>query len=109
MSRPRVLEDHEDVAELFRALGSPVRIAVISLLAEGELCVHELVDALDLPQPVVSQHLRVLRDASLVTRTRRGREAAYVLADDHVAHIVADARSHSQESTQDHHDHDPDH
>jgi hypothetical protein len=34
-----------------------------------------------------------------VSRTRRGREVAYVLRDDHVAHIVADARSHSGEST----------
>ncbi|WP_380167715.1 ArsR/SmtB family transcription factor [Jannaschia sp. R86511] len=93
-----VLEDYEDVSELFRALSSPVRIALVSLLTDGEMCVHELVDALGLPQPLVSQHLRILRDADLVTRTRRGREVAYVLADEHVAHIVADARSHSGEA-----------
>lgn len=92
-----VLEDFEDVSELFRALSSPVRVALVSLLGDGELCVHELVDALGLPQPLVSQHLRILRDADLVSRTRRGREVAYVLADDHVAHIVADARSHTGE------------
>ncbi len=93
-----VLEDYEDVSELFRALSSPVRIALVSLLTDGEMCVHELVDALGLPQPLVSQHLRILRDADLVTRTRRGREVAYVLADEHVAHIVADARSHTGEA-----------
>lgn len=109
MSSPRILVDHEDVSELFRALSSPVRVAVITLLSDGERCVHELVDALDLPQPVVSQHLRVLRDTALVTRTRRGREAAYVLTDEHVAHIVADARSHTNETTKDIHDDDPDH
>jgi DNA-binding transcriptional ArsR family regulator len=92
-----VLEEFEDVSELFRALSSPVRVALVDLLSAGEMCVHELVDALGLPQPLVSQHLRILRDADLVTRTRRGREMAYVLADDHVAHIVADARSHSGE------------
>lgn len=95
-----VLEDFEDVSELFRALSSPVRIALVSQLSDGEMCVHELVDALALPQPLVSQHLRILRDADLVTRTRRGREVAYVLADDHVAHIVADARSHTGEAAQ---------
>ncbi len=94
-----VLEDYEDVSELFRALSSPVRIALVSLLTDGEMCVHELVDALALPQPLVSQHLRILRDADLVTRTRRGREVAYVLADEHVAHIVSDARSHTGEVT----------
>lgn len=109
MAPPHVLEDDEDVSELFRALSSPVRVAVITLLSDGERCVHELVAALDLPQPVVSQHLRVLRDSALVTRTRRGREAAYVLTDEHVAHIVADARSHTSETTKDTHDDDPDH
>lgn len=94
-----VLEEYEDVSELFRALSSPVRIAVVSLLTDGALCVHEIVDALGLPQPLVSQHLRILRDADLVTRTRRGREVAYVLSDHHVAHIVADARSHTGETT----------
>lgn len=93
----RVLQDYEGVSELFRALSSPVRVALVSLLTEGELCVHELVEALELPQPLVSQHLRILRDADLVDRTRRGREVAYVLRDFHVAHIVADARLHSGE------------
>jgi DNA-binding transcriptional ArsR family regulator len=93
----RVLEDYEDVSELFRTLSSPVRVALVSLLTDGEMCVHELVDALGLPQPLVSQHLRILREADLVTRTRRGREVAYVLSDDHVSHIVSDARSHRDE------------
>lgn len=101
VAQTHVLEEYEDVSELFRALSSPVRIALVSLLTEGEMCVHELVDALGLPQPLVSQHLRILRDADLVTRTRRGREVAYVLSDEHVAHIVSDARSHSGETSKD--------
>ncbi len=106
MGQTNVLEEYEDVSELFRALSSPVRIALVSLLTDGEMCVHELVDSLGLPQPLVSQHLRILRDADLVTRTRRGREVAYVLSDEHVAHIVADARSHTGETTKDgDHDH----
>jgi ArsR family transcriptional regulator, zinc-responsive transcriptional repressor len=92
-----VLERYEGVSELFRTLSSPVRVALVTLLTDQELCVHELVDALGLPQPLVSQHLRILRDADLVSRTRRGREVAYVLRDEHVAHIVADARQHSGE------------
>lgn len=97
-SRPSPLSGHEAASELFRTLSSPVRIALVTVLTEGERCVHELVDELGLPQPLVSQHLRILRDAHLVTRNRRGREVAYVLSDDHVAHIVADARQHAGET-----------
>ena len=43
------------------------------------------------PQPLVSQHLRVLRGAGVVRGSRRGREIAYALTDEHIAHIVADA------------------
>jgi DNA-binding transcriptional ArsR family regulator len=49
------------------------------------------------PQPLVSQHLRVLRGAGIVRGSRRGREIAYALTHDHVAHIVADAVSHAKE------------
>ncbi len=88
---------YAEAGELFRALASPVRVALVSALTDGDQCVHELVDALDLPQPLVSQHLRVLRGADLVEGVRRGREVAYRLTDDHVAHIVKDALHHAQE------------
>lgn len=89
-----------ETGELFRVLASPVRIALVQSLADGERCVHELVESLDLPQPLVSQHLRVLRGADLVEGVRRGREVAYQLTDDHVAHIVRDAVRHAQEAHQ---------
>jgi DNA-binding transcriptional ArsR family regulator len=83
--------------ELLRALSAPLRLAVVSELRDGPRCVHELVDVLGVPQPLVSQHLRVLRSARLVHAERHGREIAYSLADAHVAHIVADAVSHAAE------------
>jgi DNA-binding transcriptional ArsR family regulator len=87
--------DYGAAASLFRALSSPVRIAIVDRLMDGGRCVHELVTELDLPQPQVSQHLRTLREAELVVGVRRGREVAYVLADAHVAHIVHDALHHT--------------
>lgn len=86
-------------ADLLRALASPHRVAIVLALAGGERCVHELVEALDVSQPLVSQHLRVLRSERLVSARRRGREMAYALTDDHVAHIVADAMTHANERT----------
>ncbi|MFC0581311.1 ArsR/SmtB family transcription factor [Micrococcoides hystricis] len=87
----------EEPAELFKKLASPVRLALINELAKGERCVHELVDELLLAQPLVSQHLRILRDARIVKSGRRGREMVYQLADDHITTILRDGLLHSQE------------
>lgn len=85
-------------SELLRALCAPIRAQLVSLLDEhGPLCVHELVESLEVTQPLVSQHLRILRSAGIVISERRGREVQYRLADEHIAHIVADALTHSQE------------
>jgi len=91
-------DPYVDAGELLKALSAPVRLAIVTHLSDcGPLCVHELVDRLGVPQPLVSQHLRVLRSAAIVAGERRGREVAYTLADEHVAHIVADAVAHVQE------------
>jgi len=86
-----------DAGELLRALAAPVRIAIVLQLREADRCVHELVDALDVAQPLISQHLRVLKTAGVVQGERRGREVVYRLVDDHLAHIVVDAVTHVQE------------
>ncbi|MGV9293819.1 ArsR/SmtB family transcription factor [Amycolatopsis sp. NPDC003676] len=86
-----------DAGELLRALAAPVRIAIVLQLREADRCVHELVDELDVAQPLISQHLRVLKTAGVVQGERRGREVVYRLVDDHLAHIVVDAVAHVQE------------
>jgi DNA-binding transcriptional ArsR family regulator len=83
--------------ELLRALAAPVRIAIVLQLRDCDRCVHELVDALDVAQPLISQHLRVLKAAGVVQGERHGREVVYRLVDDHLAHIVVDAVAHVQE------------
>jgi ArsR family transcriptional regulator, zinc-responsive transcriptional repressor len=86
--------------ELLRALAAPVRIAIVLQLRESHRCVHELVDALGVPQPLVSQHLKILKAAGVVAGERSGREVLYRLADHHLAHIVVDAVAHASEDTQ---------
>ena len=83
--------------DLLRALAAPVRIAIVLQLREAPLCVHDLVDALGVTQPLISQHLRVLKSAGVVEGERKGREVVYSLVDDHLAHIVVDAVAHVQE------------
>jgi DNA-binding transcriptional ArsR family regulator len=95
MSRPA---DLLAASALFKALGSPLRLDLVTTLDErGPLCVHELVSRLGVSQPLVSQHLRVLREADVVRGLRRGKEIAYEIADGHVAHVVRDAVGHAGE------------
>lgn len=95
MNRVSETDAYARAGELLRALAAPVRIAIVTELSvNGERYVHELVERLSVAQPLVSQHLRVLRGAGVVRAERRGREIAYSLVDDHVAHIVADAVTH---------------
>ena len=69
-----------DLAQLFKALADPTRVAIVNRLAAGEACcVCDLTDAFDLSQPTVSHHLRILRDAGLVEPERRGTWAYYRL------------------------------
>ncbi len=63
------------LAAAFKALGDPVRLRLLSLLATsdaGEVCACDLVEPTGKSQPTVSHHLKVLRDAGLVTATKRG-------------------------------------
>ena len=91
---PRALAD---AAELFKVLGAEVRLAIVVELLTAPRSVQELVDTLGVRQPLVSQHLRVLRSARLVTAERRDRQRLYRLVDEHVRHIVADALQHALE------------
>jgi ArsR family transcriptional regulator len=66
-------------ARLFRALADPTRIRILGMVAGGELCVCELVSALDIPQPLLSHHLRILRQAGFIRGRKDGRWTHYAL------------------------------
>jgi DNA-binding transcriptional ArsR family regulator len=87
----------DTAGDLLRALAAPVRIAIVLQLRESSRCVHELVDALGVPQPLVSQHLRILKSAGVVAGERTGREVHYRLVDHHLAEIVLAAVAHAGE------------
>ena len=79
-------------ADLFRALGHPVRIRLLELLAEGEKNVQALQQAARIDQPVVSQHLAALRAQELVVSRRDGVLTFYRLRDPLVADLLRVAR-----------------
>jgi ArsR family transcriptional regulator len=85
-------EDARRFATVLKALADPGRLRLLSLLRAapgGEVCVGDLVDALGLSQPTVSHHLRVLTDAGLLTRERRGNWVWYAANRDRIAEIRA--------------------
>jgi ArsR family transcriptional regulator len=65
----------EDLAPLFKAVADPLRLRLLSLIAcheGGESCVCDLTEAFDVSAPAVSYHLRILREAGLISSERRG-------------------------------------
>ena len=72
---PLSREQAEQVAPLLKALADPVRLRLMSLVAShpgGEACVCDLTDAFDLSQPTISHHMKVLHEAGLMDREKRG-------------------------------------
>lgn len=72
----------EAIAPMFKALGDPVRLRLLSMIASaggGEVCVCDLTGAFALTGPTISHHLRVLREAGLVDSDRRGTWVYYRL------------------------------
>lgn len=87
-----------EAAELFKVLGSPSRLWLLRLIEEERRSVGALATATDMSQPLVSQHLRTLRQAGLLSSSRSGKEVIYDVADGHVSHVVADALAHVREA-----------
>ena len=70
------------LAQVFKALGDPVRLRLVSLIGAhqgGEVCVCDLTSAFNLAQPTISHHLKVLREAGIITSERRGTWVYYRL------------------------------
>ena len=76
------------MAELLKALGNPLRLRIVALLAEGERHVSALAEALDVAPAIVSQQLRILRMEQLVAATRRNGQAVYRLIDSRVQRML---------------------
>ena len=71
----------QDILNIFKALSEETRLRVLKLLDHGELCVCDIVAALDMIQPKVSFHLAVLRDAGLIKDRKQGKWTHYSIAD----------------------------
>ena len=82
------------LAEFFKTLGDPTRLRIISALAEGEACVHELAEALGITQSAVSHQLRLLRHQGVVRYRKVGRHVYYALDDEHIRDLFVQGLEH---------------
>ncbi len=75
LTAPMGQDQAEELAKVFKALGDPVRLRLLSMIASqegGEICVCDLTPAFDLSQPTISHHLKLLKQAGLIDSERRG-------------------------------------
>jgi ArsR family transcriptional regulator len=89
---PLSAEAAAELAHTLKAIADPTRLRLLSLIQahdDGEACVCDLTAPIDLTQPTVSHHLKVLLDAGLVTRSRRGTWAYYRAVPERLAALAA--------------------
>lgn len=93
LTREPLSEDRAaDLARMFRAIGDPVRLRMLSLIAShegGESCVCDISPAFELSQPTISHHLKVLREAGLLDCERRGTWVYYRVIPSALAQLAA--------------------
>lgn len=75
-------------AKIFNALSDPARLDIIDFLRGGEKCVCEIVPYVDLIQPVVSRHLKILKDCGLLKYRKEGNRRLYSVADHRIFEII---------------------
>jgi ArsR family transcriptional regulator, arsenate/arsenite/antimonite-responsive transcriptional repressor len=81
-----------ELARVFKAIGDPVRLRLLSMIGShegGEACVCDLTGTFDLTGPTISHHLKVLREAGLITGERRGTWVYYRAESDVLARLSA--------------------
>ena len=85
------------LAELFKALGDPTRVKILSCFQMSDMCVGEIADKLGMSTSAISHQLRVLKAIKLVKGTKEGKEVRYSLDDDHVTLIMQCGLTHVNE------------
>jgi DNA-binding transcriptional ArsR family regulator len=86
--RPTTSKQLRFKAKVFRALSDPRRLAILEFLRDGEKCVCEIVPHLALIQPVVSRHLKILKDCGLLHCRREGNRRLYSITDARILGVV---------------------
>ncbi|MDR1132307.1 MAG: metalloregulator ArsR/SmtB family transcription factor [Oscillospiraceae bacterium] len=87
----------KETAEMFKAVSDPTRLKIINALILSEMCVCDIAALMDMTQPAVSHHLKVLRQLRLVKYRREGKVVYYALDDEHVRNVFYQGLLHTSE------------
>jgi ArsR family transcriptional regulator len=88
LAAPLSERDADDLARVFAALGDPVRLRLLSLVADaGEICACDLLTPLGKAQPTVSHHTKVLADAGVIVGEKRGRWVWWRIVPERIAAV----------------------
>ncbi|MCE4026843.1 metalloregulator ArsR/SmtB family transcription factor [Microbacterium sp. Au-Mic1] len=94
---PRIAADEaESIARVFKALGDPTRVKLLSLIGAGEggeACICDLTEPVGLSQGTVSHHMKLLTEAGLVTREQRGKWAYFAIDEGALDQAAASLRT----------------
>lgn len=78
----------DSYAERLKVCGHPIRLKILCLIEKEDACVTDLWQCLNQPQPVISQHLAVLKDKGIVSSEIQGNRRIYSISDPFIANIV---------------------
>ncbi len=76
------------MSTVFHALSDPIRLEIIAYLKDGEKCVCEIVPHLNLIQPLVSRHLRILKDVGMIRCRKDGTKRMYAIVDNKIYDVI---------------------
>jgi ArsR family transcriptional regulator len=92
--------DEEEIfrlGDVFKIFGDSTRLKLLLLLTEGEMCVLDITQKMNMNQSAVSHQLKILKQSKLIRSRREGKQIFYSLDDDHVRSIIALGREHVEE------------
>lgn len=89
--------EFEQLAELFKIFGTPTRLQIMYVLMDGEKCVYDIAEALNMSQSAISHQLSILKQNRLVKNRREGKTIYYSLLDSHVMTIIEQGLNHIRE------------
>ena len=85
------------MAEIFKVMNDPTRLKIINALLLSEMCVCDIAALMEMTQPTISHHLKILRQSSLIKYRREGKVVYYSLDDEHIGILFQNGLEHALE------------
>ena len=90
-------EYYIDMSDFFKAFADPARLKILTALSHSEMCVCDIVELLQMSQPAVSHHLRLLKSTGVIKYRKEGKFVYYLLDDNHISEILYSGLDHIKE------------